>query len=95
MVSVVGAFRRNAPSWRLTATQAFSMVRKPTLSSCASTRPASVSDRRGPRRSNSWQPRLCSRVRTCRLTALWVMHRLSPASVKEPSRAAASNARKA
>lgn len=68
------------------------MIPKPALSATDNRRPSSLSEMRGPLRMNNRQPSACSNVRTCRLTALWVIDNASAARVKEQVRAATSKA---
>lgn len=95
MVRVEGAFMRSMSSSPHKVSQARSNAAKPSRTPGSSTRPASVSCRLRPLRTNRRQAKCSSSVRICRLMALWVMDSSSPARVKELSRAAASNARKA
>ncbi|MNF48812.1 hypothetical protein D3C84_300710 [compost metagenome] len=95
MVRVEGAFRRRIASSACRLRQARSRASKPSRRPGSSMRAGSVSCRLRPRRSNRRQAKCSSRVRTCRLTALWVIASSSPARVKELCRAAASKARKA
>ncbi|CRP46032.1 hypothetical protein PAERUG_E6_London_17_VIM_2_12_12_01964 [Pseudomonas aeruginosa] len=94
-VRVEGAFRRRVASSTRRAVQARSSASKPSRSPGSSRRAGSVSCNWRPWRSNRRQPKCSSRVRMCRLTALWVIASSSPARVKEACRAAASKARRA